>query len=137
MASTCSAVNSCFTAGSRGACRFGARGARTELEDGCAKPLKMLLLAPAHSWDDNGGFITAPVEVATPMDESPECRGMLPKLVLSMCMAHVLAVAGVISFGVQLLQVLPGAIHDALPSLPAPSPMWGLVGHDAFGIWSS
>lgn len=99
----------------------------------------MLLLAPAHSWDDNGGFIIDPVEVATLMDESPECRGMLPMLVLSMCMAHVLAVAGVndISFGGQLLQVLPGAMHDALPSLPAPPPMWGLVGHDAFGIWSS
>ena len=70
-------MTSCFT-GSRGPCRFVASGARTELEDGCAKPLKLLLLAPAP-WDDGGtsgstgddGFVIPPMELATPMDEPP------------------------------------------------------------------
>jgi len=55
---------------------------------------------------------------------------MLPLLVLTM--VHVLASVGA-NIGVQLLQVLPGAIHDALAP-PPPPPICGLVAiHDALG----
>jgi hypothetical protein len=97
----------------------------------------LVLLAPAACGDGgtsgstgDDGFIIPPMELATPMDEPPEWKAMLPLLVLTM--VHVHAAVGA-NIGVQLLQVLPGAIHEALAPQPPP-PICGLVAiHDALG----